>query len=252
MSGKRTVIRTSTITLQEMPVRIEVQRKQIRNIYLYVKPGARVVISAPLHFTDEEITGFARSKTAWLLRQLHTMRHISDEVPLNYVTGETIRIWGTPHRLLFLPDKSRSLTIRDNTIVLSMPAQTTRGTREHFVKAQLKLRLRRAIALRLPVWEKEMGLFSRSFSVRDMKSRWGSCNIGTSHLTFSLELIRLDPICLDYIIVHELAHLRHARHNRAFWRLVGTYLPEWKTIRRSLDRQEPCPSTEETDAGNCV
>lgn len=250
MPGKGTAIRTSTITLQEMPVTIEVQRKRIRNIYLYVKPGARVVISAPLHFTDEEIIGFARSKTVWLTRQLHTMRKRDDEKLLHYETGETIRVWGTPHRLVFLPDKSRSLTIRDETVVLSMPAGTDRGARERFVKAQLKLRLRRAIAVKLPVWEKEMGLFSRSFGVRDMKSRWGSCNIGTAHLTFSLELIRLDPICLDYIIVHELAHLRHARHSKAFWKLVGTYLPEWKRIRDSLDQPDGDRKTEETHAGN--
>ena len=250
MSGHRNEIRTSTITLEEMPVTIEVQRKRIRNIYLYVKPGARVIISAPLRFTDEEILAFTRSKTKWLLRQLHTMRGTDREEPLQYVTGEQIRIWGTPLRLVFLPDKSRSFTVGEDSVFLSMPANSDRTAREKFVKAQLKLRLTRAIAVRKPVWEKEMGLYARSFTVRDMKSRWGSCNIGTARLTFSLELIHLDPICLDYIIVHELAHLRHARHSKAFWNLVGRHLPEWKTIRRTLDRQEERLDTEETDAGD--
>ena len=250
MQAKGSIIRTSTLTLDDMPVTIEVQRKRIRNIYLYVKPGARVIISAPLRFTDEEILAFARSKTDWLIRQLHAMQKKTDEAVLQYVTGETIRIWGTPHKIVFLPDKTKSLAIREDRVYLSMPADTDRRAREHFVKAQLKLRMHRALAMRLPVWEKETGLHARSFTVRDMRSRWGSCNIGTGRLTFSLELIRLDPICLDYIIVHELAHLRHARHNKAFWNLVGKYLPEWKTIRKSLEGPEDNLDTEETDAGD--
>ena len=243
-------IRTSTITLDEVPVTIEVQRKRIRNMYLYIKPGARVVISAPLRFTDADILAFARSKTMWLARQMHTMRNKKEPAPQQYVTGETIRIWGTPHHIIFRPDKSRSFTVGEDSVILSMPADTDQAAREQYVKAQLKLRLKRAIAVRLPVWEKQMGLYHRSFTVRDMKSRWGSCNIGTANITFALELIRLDPICLDYIIVHELAHLRHGRHNKAFWKLVGTYLPEWKTIRKSLEGQETVTEPEEDNAGN--
>ena len=243
-------MQTNTITLEEVPVTIEVQRKQIRNMYLYIKPGARVVISAPLRFTDDVILDFARSKTLWLAKQMHTMQNTKEPAPRRYVTGETIRIWGTPHKIIFRPDKTRSFTVRHDSVILSMPSDTDKKAREEYVKAQLKLRLKRAIAIRLPVWEKEMGLYHRSFTVRDMKSRWGSCNIGTAKITFALELIRLDPICLDYIIVHELAHLRHSRHNRSFWALVGKHLPEWKTIRKTLDRQEQVTEPEETDAGN--
>lgn len=238
MSGNGRVIQKSTVTLDEIPLTIEVERKRIRHIYLHVRPGARVLISAPLRFTDAEIISFARTKTDWLIRQLERMKDVRERPLRQYESGEIMYVWGQPYVLTFLPDKSRSLSFREGEARLSMPGDASRDTRETFVKGQMKLRLHRAIAMRLPVWEKDMGLYARSFAVRDMKSRWGSCNIATARLTFNLELIRLDPICLDYICVHELAHLRHSRHNKAFWNLVAAHIPDWKTTRAALNRAE--------------
>lgn len=238
MSRNGRVIQKSTVTLDEIPLTVEVERKQIRHIYLHVRPGARVLISAPLRFTDAEILSFARTKTDWLIRQLESMKHVRVRKEPQYESGEIIHFWGQPYELAFLPDKSRSLSFRDGKANLVMPGNASRRMRERFVKDQMKLRLHRAIAMRLPVWEKDMGLYARSFSVRDMKSRWGSCNIATAQLTFNSELVRLDPICLDYICVHELAHLRHSRHNKAFWNLVAAHIPDWKQTRAALNRAE--------------
>ena len=250
MQGIQSKIRTSSLTLEEIPVTIEVQRKRIRNINLYVKPGACVVISAPLTCTDEEIRKFALSKHRWLTKQLREMQNKPVIRPLQYADGEVIRIWGVPHTVRFRPDKSRDLTIRDECFVLTMPAKSSRVVRERFVKEKLRERLERKIKERLPLWEEAMGLYAKDIAVRDMKSRWGVCNIGTGKLTFALELIRFDPVCLDYIIVHELAHLRHRNHSKAFWNLVGKYLPDWKRIRNTLERPVYERAPEETDAGN--
>ena len=164
--------------------------------------------------------------------------------------GETLHIWGIPHRITFLPDKKPSFTIRDGRILLAMPVNSDDSVRERFVKKELRKRLELQIAKRLPPREREMGLYSKSHTVRDMKSRWGTCNTGTARITFSLELIRFDPVCLDYIIVHELAHLRHANHSRAFWNLVGRYRPDWKSIRRMMDHNEDEEDLTKTDAGD--
>ena len=103
------------------------------------------------------------------------------------------------------------------------------GEREALRKA-----LRARIDRRLPYWEDRMGLQSSGYRIRDMKTRWGSCNHRTRHLNFNLKLALFDDEVLDYVIVHELAHIREANHSPAFWAIVARYLPDYKILRRRL------------------
>ena len=103
------------------------------------------------------------------------------------------------------------------------------GEREALRKA-----LRARIDRRLPYWETRMGLQSSGYRIRDMKSRWGSCNHATRHLNFNLKLALFDDDILDYVIVHELAHIREPNHGPAFWAIVGRHLPGFQAQRRRL------------------
>ncbi|MBR0373299.1 MAG: M48 family metallopeptidase [Mogibacterium sp.] len=98
----------------------------------------------------------------------------------------------------------------------------------------LRKALRARIDRRLPYWEDRMGLRSSGYRIRDMKTRWGSCNHQTRHLNFNLKLALFDDDVLDYVIVHELAHIREANHGPAFWSIVARYLPDYKILRRRL------------------
>lgn len=73
-----------------------------------------------------------------------------------------------------------------------------------------------------------------SLTIRKMKSRWGVCNVRTKRVTLNLELIKKEPLCLDYVIVHELSHLIHADHSKKFWSLVEENYPEYKKARKLL------------------
>lgn len=210
------------------------ERKRIRNIYLHVKAEGRVVVSAPLTFTEDEIRRFLNEKRQWLMKSLRTVRESAYHERESYVSAERILLWGEAYTLTFLPDKAFSLSVREGKAVLCAPPASGAEEREAFLKKQLKTRLRRAIAVRMPFWEHQMGLHARSFTIRDMKSRWGSCNTGTGKLTFHLQLVSMPPECLDYVIVHELAHLVYGDHSPAFWALVSRYFPAFQRVRKQM------------------
>ena len=67
-----------------------------------------------------------------------------------------------------------------------------------------------------------------------MKSKWGVCNVTSNTITLNQELIKLEPICLEYVIYHELSHLKHPNHSKDFWSLVEKYVPNYKQIRKSM------------------
>ena len=83
-------------------------------------------------------------------------------------------------------------------------------------------------------WEPVMGVKSAGFTIKKMKTRWGSCNVKSHHLNFNLLLAKMPPECTEYVVVHELTHLLEPSHNARFWSLMEYYLPESKKLRKQL------------------
>ena len=93
-------------------------------------------------------------------------------------------------------------------------------------------------AAALERWQPLVGKRCSGFSVRDMKTRWGSCNSRSGHLNFNLKLLDMPPECLDYVVVHELCHLWEPNHSKAFWARVERICPDWRRIRRSMNQRQ--------------
>lgn len=171
---------------------VEVSRKKIKNMYLYVKPPeGRVSVSAPLRMSGSEIARFVRQKRSWIERRQQAYRRQYEEQDL----GE---------------NGVRPLDERDRAF------------------------LREEISRLLPKWEERTGLHCSSFQIRDMKTRWGTCNTRTGKLWFALMLARQPQECVEYVILHELAHLYEPSHNARFKAFLDVHMPEWREIRRRM------------------
>lgn len=151
-----------------------------------------------------------------------------------------------------------SLRISDNgELLVSVPAATAVDYKTFVIKnagwieaAMEKIRQRRnrlpeatpellkafydSVPAVVEKWQREMHLRASEFKVKMMKSRWGSCNHVTRAITLNFRLALYPKECLDYVVIHELAHLVHPNHSPRFWELVEQYCPDWKRIRRSL------------------
>ncbi len=92
------------------------------------------------------------------------------------------------------------------------------------------------LSARLAYWEKQMGLVSNSLKIRDYKRRWGSCN-AKGDIAFNWRLIHADDEIIDYVVIHELAHLVHLNHSKAFWQLVESYCKNWRVLRDELQKR---------------
>ena len=115
------------------------------------------------------------------------------------------------------------------TRALAHPQPETRAEKEALRKS-----LRRRIEARLPEIERRTGLSCGSWTVRDMHTRWGSCNTRTNHLNFSLMLATRTDHELDYVILHELVHTVVPGHGKVFYALMDRFMPDWKSVRTGL------------------
>ena len=103
-------------------------------------------------------------------------------------------------------------------------------------KERMRRELRLRIATRLPLIEQTTGLRSNGWTVRDMHTRWGSCNTKTHHINFSLMLAGRTDAELDYVILHELVHTVVPNHGPDFYAMMDSFMPDWKNIRRAMNR----------------
>ena len=224
------------LTVSDIPV--EVTRKRIKNIYLRVKPDGRALLSAPMQMTRADIDAFLRDRTRWLQKAIAETRHRPPLVPASTATGETLYLWGKPH-ILVVHERlhARPTLIHDGTrLILTVPVGTDAPHRAALLKELLRAELSRAIKGRLPVIERLTGLHANEWRTKGMKTRWGTCNIRARRIWINLQLVHHPKICLDYILLHELLHLVEKYHNERFYALMTRFMPEWKEVRRMLNR----------------
>ena len=219
---------------------VAVQRKRIKHLHLYVKPpDGHVLVTAPLAMSDAAIEQFVSSKADWL--QTHVARFAGRPAPvmMRYETGETLLVFGRLYRLLVQQGGRYALTLSGDTAVLTARGGSTPAQREAHVWAWYRALLAQEIARRMPTWETATGLRASGFQIKRMSTRWGTCNIKTRKIWFSLHLAEKSPECLDYIILHELLHLRERGHNARFYALLGHYMPGWKQYKDRLNNKAP-------------
>jgi predicted metal-dependent hydrolase len=217
---------------------VEVVRKAIRNLHLSVHPPlGKVRIVAPPQMKADTIRVFVISRLGWIKSQQRKMREQERETPRRYVERESHTLWG--RRLLLRrieADAAPSVTAKRSTLVLQVRPATTPERCQQILEAWYRDQLRQALPALLAKWQPVMGVRVNRVFVQRMKTRWGSCNPGSGAIRLNTELARKPAECLEYIVVHEMAHLLEPTHNERFAALMSMWLPHWQHLRQALNR----------------
>ena len=216
---------------------IDVQKKNIKNMHLQVKPpDGHVVISVPLSVDDKAIEAYARTQLGFIKRSIAQFQDQPRASKRQYVSGETMYIWGKQYFLIFKPNNQKnSFEIQNQNIVLSMSGKSTVKQRDAYVKEEYRSLLKEEIEKRLPKWEEQTGLKCDSWQTKYMVTKWGACSTDKKKLWFNLQLAQKPVACLDYIILHELTHLITRKHDAVFIANMDRYMPNWREIRKELN-----------------
>ena len=216
---------------------IDIHKKNIKNMHLQIKPpNGQVVISAPLSMDDKAIEVYARTNLGWIKKQIEKFQQQPRSAKRQYVSGETMYIWGKQYYLSFVPDsRKNSFKIQGNSIVLSMRKNSTVKQREKYIREQYRRLLKGEIEKILPKWEQITGLHCESWQIKYMITRWGTCNTEKKKLWFNLQLAQKTVECLEYVILHELIHLKERTHNSIFIAYMDMYMKNWREVRKELN-----------------
>jgi predicted metal-dependent hydrolase len=219
-------------------LRIEVVRKDIKNVHLSVHPPAgRVRIAVPRHLSEAAIRAFAIGKLRWIRRQQTKLLEQERETPREYINRESHYVWGRRCLLRVMErDEPPSVELRQQRLTLCVRPHTVPARRAEILAAWYRGRLRAEAEPLAAQWQRRIGVRMQSLFVQRMKTRWGSCNSDAGTIRLNTDLAKKPRECLEYILVHELVHLLEPTHNARFVGLMDGFLPGWVHRRELLNR----------------
>ncbi|MEE9911307.1 MAG: M48 family metallopeptidase [Deltaproteobacteria bacterium] len=208
--------------------------KRRKTISLQIGSGSEITIYAP-HFTPlAEINRFVEEKQNWIDRAIKRqaeLRVLPEEKA--YVTGDFFYYLGRAYPLeaYFDPVENAGVVFWDNRFFLNCPEN--KAMKKHYFISWYKKKALIHINERVDFYRSMLKLASRGVRISSAERRWGSCS-QDDHLSFSFRLIMAPPQVVDYVVVHELMHIRQKNHSSKFWKLVIDVLPDYKEHRRWL------------------
>lgn len=216
---------------------VDVVYKHIKNLHIAVYPPlGRVRVAAPERLDDDAIRLAVVQRLPWIKKQREQLRSATRQSEREMVTGESHYVWGQRYRLKLVNGPGRiRIDISGNKLTMIAPAESTAAQRRNAMEEWHRAALKQAIPVLIAKWEPNIGRSVSKWTVRRMKTKWGSCNRESAHIWFNLELAKKNPNCLEYIVVHEMTHLLERNHNDRFTELMDGFLADWRARREVLN-----------------
>jgi predicted metal-dependent hydrolase len=220
-------------------IRVEVVRKAIKNLHVGVyPPHGRVRVAAPLRLDDEAVRLAIVSRIGWIRRQQAEYQQQVRQSRREMVSGESHYFLGRRYRLKVIEqDGPPGISLLNNTIMeLRVRPGSDAARREAVLYHWYRQRLRELLPRLIAKWEPKVGVAGTELHIKKMKTHWGTCNASARRIWLNLELAKKPASCLEYILVHEMAHLLERHHNERFRKLMDRLIPQWPMYREELNR----------------
>jgi predicted metal-dependent hydrolase len=225
----------SRIDLGGLPV--EVVWKDIKNLHLSIlPPEGKVRIAAPRHMNLDAIRVYAIAKLGWIKNQRRKMREQERETPREYLERESHHVWGRRYLLKRIErDTAPVVELGHGKLYLRVRPGTDAARCREILDAWYRGQIRATLPELLAKWEPRMNARVGRVFVQRMKTRWGSCNPASRAIRLNTDLAKKPVECLEYILVHEMAHLIEPTHNARFIALMDLFIPAWRHLRERLN-----------------
>ena len=219
---------------------VEVVKKNIKNLHLSVlPPDGKVRVSAPETLSDDAIAMFVRTKIGWIRKQQEKFELQPRQSERQYVSGETLYVWGRQYFLrVEYSYKGNALVLSGDNAILTVRKESTVKQRGTFVNEWYRTLLKAEVEKYLPKWERITGLQCSSWQSKYMTTKWGTCNTSTGKIWLNLQLAKKPIECLEYVILHELIHLKVRNHGPDFVTEMNRYMQNWHEIRNQLNESK--------------
>jgi len=215
--------------------------KRKKTLAISISPTAQVIVLSPEFLKNEEIEKLVKKKVRWIIEKQKYFKHLMAIYPeKEFISGEEILFLGRRYRLKIkkLSDVSEPiLNIEGRRVVITINHRWDSDKRKEVIRNRLKnwylSKVEEIIEKRINRYSKQLGLMPKEIKIKDQKKRWGSCS-EKGIIRFNWKIIMAPVSIIDYIVVHELCHLKIKNHSNDFWKLVSLALSNYEKRRNWL------------------
>ena len=226
---------TETIQIGELT--IQVTNKAIKNVHLSVHPpDGRVTLVAPSATRLDVARAYAISRLGWIRQQQEKLRSQARETPRKFIERESHFIWGRRHLMTVKHAEVKpSVRLDHKRITLTVRPGAGAKRRAEVIHEWHKSLLHEVVPSIIKKWQPKLKVHVSSYFLQRMKTKWGSCNHRAGHIRLNTELVKKPKDLLEYVIVHEMAHLLEPTHSERFVAILHKHYPTWREARAELN-----------------
>ncbi len=224
-------------TIRFGEISITVTRKDIKHVHLSVHPpNGRVTLTAPLSTRLEVARAYAITKLGWIRAQREKLAKQARETPRKLIGRESHALWGRQHLLTVTQMEAKPfVTLDHKRITLTVRPGSNAQKRADLLHEWHKSLLHEVVPALIKKWEPKLKVKVTGYFLQRMKTKWGSCNHRAGHIRLNTELVKKPRDLLEYVIVHEMAHLLEPTHSERFMEILGKHFPTWREARAELN-----------------
>ncbi|OCR89939.1 zinc metalloprotease [Campylobacter fetus subsp. testudinum] len=214
---------------------IQIIRKDVKNIIVKVKPTGEVILIAPKIISDEHIKFVLKRRARWIeqKKEFFASFQINQK---EYVSGEDFKYLGRSYRLKIIELKKECVKLQSGYLEVYVKNKKDLNKKQNLIyKWYYEKALIHFLSI-LQEWNKIAKQDIKDVKIRQMKTRWGSCNPYKSYINLNIELIKKPKICIEYVVFYELAHLIYPNHSKEFYNYLSIYMSDWNKRKEILEK----------------
>ena len=206
-----------------------IERSNRKTLSLSILKDGAVCVKAPINLPDEKINKFVFEKQDWIRSKLSFINQTKDKFA-DVIAYNKFLIYGNQYSLSFCDDKKIKTS---NNFEILVPRKIENDKLLKSLKAWFKKAAKNVLADRLNFIATKINLFPKEIKIGDSKGRWGSCN-SNAVIVLNFRVLMLPPMIIDYVLIHELCHLKEMNHSKSFWSLVGSIMPNFEKAKKAI------------------
>lgn len=224
-----------------IPVEYTLYRKDVKNINIRINRNGEIHVSAPKRVPLAEVQSFVQKKGDWIIRTLAEAEQANSAAPDGGLyNGKSLYLLGREYRLKLENAEKNRFSVTEKEIIFSTPFL---DNEEKIKKLYMGFLKTIAAGVFDSVIERMIALTKGEFctekpeiSIKNMRTRWGSCNTQTGKINLNLQLIKANEQCIEQVVLHEMIHLKVRGHGADFYERIEKYMPDWKERKSRLDK----------------
>lgn len=220
------------LNYKDKQVEIDIVKSKIKNVYIQIKDG-KVVVKAPNRLSEKKIFDIVNSKKEWIYEKINKLKE--NEIK----GGSKIYILGKPYvlKISFIKEAEEKIQISEGNLQIILPqSRNNKNNNEiinELISSLYKKIAEKEVSMAMALITRIVGIKPNKYRIKQLKTAWGTCT-SNKNITINSELMKYDREVIQYVVLHEICHLKYMNHSKEFWNMVEKYMGNYKEVRKRL------------------